>query len=84
MHGQEERRQRRRIECLIFARVLQRLIEIEDRRDPSPRLRDVFDALDRRRRHGRDPQAAIAAEALLRCEVVDVEVRRVDPQTGRP
>ena len=38
--------------------------------------RDALDALDRGRRARGEPQAAVAGEALLRGEVVDVELRR--------
>ena len=43
----------------------------------------ALDALDRRRRAGGDPQSAVGGEALLRGEVVDVDVGRVPRQAAR-
>ncbi len=43
---------------------------------------DLLGALDRRRRHQRDPQATVGREGLLRREVVGVGLRHVDGQAA--
>ena len=79
---QEQRRERGRVVGLVEAGVLERDREVERRRHPAVRRRDALDARRRRGRAQREPQPAVAAEALLRREVVDVELRR-DRRAGR-
>ena len=65
-----------RVVGLVEARLLERDAEVEARRDPAVGRRDALDAGDRRGRDRGEPQPAVAGEALLRGEVVDVDLRR--------
>ena len=80
---EEDRRERGRVVRLVEARVLHRDREVERRRHPAAARVQPLDALDRARRAQREPQAAVAREALLRREVVDVEGGRVDAHPAR-
>ena len=80
--GQEDRGQRRGVVGLVLAAVLERDAEVERRRHPAVRRRDPLDALDGGRRRGGEPEAAVGRQALLRREVVDVDLARVEAQTA--
>ena len=56
--------------------------EVERRRPPAVRRGDALDALDGGRRARGDPQPAVGGEALLRGEVVDVDLGRVPRQAA--
>ena len=79
---QEQRGERGRVVGLVEAGVLERDRQVERRRHPAVGRADAFDALDRGGRAEREPEPAVAGEALLRREVVDVELRRA--RRGRP
>ena len=80
---QEERRERGRVVGLIEAGVLDRDRQVERRRHPPPARVQRLDPLERTRRAQREPEPAVAREALLRREVVDVEGAR-RPRACRP
>ena len=73
---QEERRQRGGVVGLLGAAVLEGDAQIERGRHPTARGGDPFDALERRGGAAGQPQATVGAEALLRREVVDVDLGR--------
>ena len=79
---QHQRRHRGGVVGLIEAAVVAGDGEVERGRAPPSRGGDAVDAFDRRRRAGGDPQPAVGGEALLRGEVVDVDVGR-RPTAGR-
>ena len=72
--GEEDRGQGGGVVGLVLAAVLEGDAEVERRRDPAVGRRDPLDALDGRRRRGRQPEAAVGRQALLRREVVDVDL----------
>ena len=79
---QEQRRQRGRVVGLVEARVLERDRQAERRRHPAVARAESFDALDGRGGAQREPEAAVAGEALLGREVVHVEVGRLDREAA--
>ena len=60
------------------------MVRSSERWDPSARRRDRADALEGGGRAERDPQPAVAGEALLGGEVVDVELARGRRAARRP
>ena len=56
--------------------------EVERRRAPAVRRGEPLDALDGGRRAGGEPQPAVGGEALLRGEVVDVDLGRIPRQAA--
>ena len=83
LDGQEHRGERRRVVGLVLAAVVEggaagRVNAGIQRSDAAMRsMRSM-----RCRRHCRDPQAAVRAEVLLRREVVDVDLRRVEAESA--
>ena len=77
---QEQRGERRRVVGLVEAAVVERDLQVERGRDPAARRVDPLDAVDGGGRAQRDPQPAVGGEALLRGEVVDVDLGRVPRQ----
>ena len=77
LHRQEERGQRRRVVGLVLAGVLQGDAQVEERRHPAVRGGDPLDALHGTGRDRGEPQTTVRGEALLRGEVVDVDLARV-------
>ena len=74
---------RRRVVGLVLARVVERRGQRQGLGDPAVGARaDLGDALLRGRAQQRQPQAAVGGEALLRREVVDVGLRRVERQAA--
>ena len=80
---QEQRRDRRRVVGLVLERVLQRGLQREERRDPALGACERGDPLLRGRAQQREPQPAVGGEALLRREVVGVDLRRGPPAGHR-
>ena len=80
--GQEDRGQRRGVVGLVLAAVLEGDAEVERRGHPALRRRDPRDAIDGRRRGRREPEATVGRQALLRGEVVDVDLARLEAQTA--
>jgi hypothetical protein len=67
---------------LVLARVVDGCGQAEEVGHPPSACGDLLDPGDGRRGEGREPQAAVGGEALLRREVVDVRFGHVDGQAG--
>ena len=80
--GQEDRGEGRGVVGLVLAAVLEGDPEVEGRGDPALRCRDPCDAVDGRGRGRREPEATVGGQALLRGEVVDVDLARLEAQTA--
>ena len=80
--GEEDRGQRRGVVGLVLAAVLERDAEVEGRGHPAVRRRDPLDAVDGRGRGGGQPEPAVGRQALLRGEVVDVDLARLEAQAA--
>ena len=72
----------RRVVRLVEPAVVERDAEVERRRAPAVAGGDPLDALDGGRRARREPQPAVGGEALLRGEVVDVDLGRIPRQAA--
>jgi hypothetical protein len=70
--------QRGRVVGLVQLRVVEARLQVEEGRDPPVRGRQFLDPVEGGRGEQSHPQAAVGGEALLRGEVVGVELR-----TGR-
>ncbi len=78
----DQRGDGRRVVGLVLPAVGQGDAEVERGRPPAVRGGDALDALDGGRRARRHPQSAVGGEALLRGEVVHVDLRP-GPTAGR-
>ena len=79
---QEQGGDRRGVVGLVLGRVVDRGRQVEERRHVAVGRGDLLDPGQRARRHDRDPQAAVGGEALLRREVVGVDLGQVDRQAA--
>ena len=73
----DQRRHGRGVVGLLQPGVVDRGLQGEELRDVAVAGRDLGGALQRGRREQREPEAAVGAEALLRGEVVSVELARI-------
>ena len=71
---QEEGGDRRGVVGLVLRGVVDRGRQVEERRDVPVARSDPRGPLERGRRHQRDPETAVGREALLRGEVVGVDL----------